>query len=97
MDAYAATRVLGLSCLSLLSESLKLYLHALQHRMIGYTFPEPKKAFKSGFLTAHLRALAHILETDWSDRKITVDGAEERGRFPASSSTRPTLRCVVRE
>lgn len=77
MDAQAAMKVLGLSCVSLLSESLKLYLHALRHRVIGYAFADPKKAFKSGFLAAHLEALAHILQTDWSDCGVDLGVIEQ--------------------
>jgi hypothetical protein len=67
IDAGTGVQVLGLSCVSLLSDTLKLYFQAIQHRVIGFSFADEKAAFKCGFIDAYLAALGEILETDWSD------------------------------
>lgn len=77
MEAHAATNVLGLSCVSLLSDSLKLYFHALKTRVIGFGFWDEKQAFKSGFVHAYLDVLEEILDTDWSDCPAKLDVIEQ--------------------
>jgi len=70
MDADTGTQIVGLSCVSLLSDSLKLYFGNLQHRVIGFSFGDKeseKKAFKKGFVAAYTDILGDILDTDWSD------------------------------
>ncbi len=70
VDADTAIRIAGLSCVSLLSDSLKLYFRTLQRRIIGFSFPDKdseKKAFKKGFVTAYTGILGAILDTDWSN------------------------------
>lgn len=67
MDSDAARKVLGLSCVSLLSDSLKLYFHTLQTRVIWFGFEDKTGAFRNGFLAAYLEVLQEILDTDWSD------------------------------
>jgi hypothetical protein len=68
IEADAAIQIVGLSCLGLLSDSLKLYFHSLQHRVIGFQFARNEsKAFKKGFVSAYLGVLGEILETDWND------------------------------
>jgi hypothetical protein len=68
MDAEAALDVLGLACISLLSDSLKLYFQTLRDRVIGFSFRNEKAAFRQGFPAAYLSALGEILETDWYRR-----------------------------
>jgi hypothetical protein len=67
MDCDAATEILGLSCVSLLSDSLKLYFQTLQKSVIGFSFENDRKAFKDGFVAAYLGALKEIFESDGSD------------------------------
>ena len=70
MDADTGIHIAGLSCVSLLSNSLKLYFASLQHRVIGFGFgnkEREKNAFKKGFVAAYTGVLGHILDTDWSD------------------------------
>lgn len=71
IDAETALEILGMAALSMLSDSLKLYLNTLADRVIGFSFDNPKAAFKQGFVPAYFSALGEILETDWSD--CTVD------------------------
>jgi len=77
MDTQTAARVLGLSCVSLLSDRLKLYFAALEHRVVVYGFKDRRKALQSGFLPAHLRVLANILETDWSNSGVGLAFIEQ--------------------
>jgi hypothetical protein len=67
MDTATAEQILGLACVSLLSDSLKLYFQTLQRRVIGFAFEDERTAFKRGFVAAYVGALGDILETDWSD------------------------------
>jgi len=70
MDAEDGIQIVGLSAISLLSDSLKLYFYSLRHRVIGFSFGDKQdegKAFKQGFVAAYAEALGHILDTDWSD------------------------------
>lgn len=67
MDTATAEQILGLSCVSLLSDSIKLYFHTLQRRVIRFQFQDERAAFKKGFLAANLQALGEILELDWSE------------------------------
>lgn len=69
MDADMAIELAGLACVSLLSDSLKLYFNTLQKRVIGFSFDEQEKAVskQQGFPAAYRLALSAILDTDWSD------------------------------
>jgi hypothetical protein len=67
MDASTARDVLAMSCLSLLSDTLKLYLETLRSRVIGFSFTQPEKVFRDGFIPAYKAVLGEILETDWAD------------------------------
>lgn len=67
LTADSALEILGLTCVSLLSDSLKLYFDTLQKRVIGFSFADKKTAFQNGFPAAHRDALGEILGTDWSD------------------------------
>lgn len=67
MDAETGIQIVGLSSVSLLSDSLKLYFGTLQHRVIGFKFTDEKNAFSKGFVDAYSAVLGEILDTDWSD------------------------------
>lgn len=81
LDAEASVKVLGISCVALLSESLKLYFQTLEHRVIGFSFPDRKKAFKHGFLAAYLEVLGSILGSDWTDCPADLDVLEQHPRY----------------
>lgn len=74
MDADAAVEVLGIACISMLSDSLKLYFKTLEERVIGFSFQNRKAAFRGGFVPAYFTVLGEILDTDWSD--CPVDRAQ---------------------
>jgi hypothetical protein len=69
LDAESALEVLGLSCVSLLSDSLKLYFNTLQKRVIRFSFDKAEQDIlkREGFPAAYRAALGPILDTDWSD------------------------------
>lgn len=69
MDADTAIELTGLACVSLLSDSLKLYFNTLQKQVIGFSFDEHERAAlkQRGFPAAYRMALGAILDTDWSD------------------------------
>lgn len=67
MDAETAREVLGITCISMLSDSLKLYFVTLEERVIRFSFENRKAAFRDGFVPAYFAALGEILDTDWSD------------------------------
>lgn len=68
MDADTARDVQSMACLSLLSDTLKLYFETLRSKVIGFSFSEPQKdVFRDGFVPAYRAVLGEILETDWHD------------------------------
>lgn len=67
MDTATAEQILGLACISLLSDSLKQYFLTLQKRVIGFRFDDGRTPSKIGFVPAYIEALGEILDTDWSD------------------------------
>jgi hypothetical protein len=78
MDAETAKDLLGLSAVSLLSDTLKLYFQTLRERVIGFEFGEEKALTKrQGFVAAYIGVLGHILDTDWSDCPVRLDVIEQ--------------------
>ena len=85
MDAEAAVELLGLSCISMLSDSIKLYFNTLQSE-IGFVFtPEEQKpqkekgvkVSKPGFVEMNAFALGVILDTDWVDSHVDFGLVEQ--------------------
>ncbi|HEV2505645.1 MAG TPA: hypothetical protein VGV39_21385 [Mesorhizobium sp.] len=69
LEAEMALNVLGYSCLSMLSNSLKVAFSNME-REFGFKPTEEikKKVFKKGgFVDGYKRILTEILDTDWSD------------------------------
>lgn len=77
MDADTAREVLGIACISMLSDSLKLYFRTLEERVIRFSFENRKAAFRHGFVPAYFAALGEILDTDWSDCPVDRDLIEQ--------------------
>jgi hypothetical protein len=77
MDADTAREVLGIACISMLSDSLKLYFSALEERVIRFSFENRKAAFRHGFVPAYFAALGEILDTNWSDCPVDRDLIEQ--------------------
>jgi hypothetical protein len=85
--------VVAMTCVSLLSDTLKLYFEALRVRVIGFNFAgRREEVFREGFVRARLGALGGILETDWSDCPADLGVIEQvvlarnRGQHGASLS-----------
>lgn len=69
MDAELGIQMLGRSCISMLSDTLKVYFKELE-RQFGFVPTEEfqKKVFKQkGFVEAYKELLTEILDTDWAD------------------------------
>jgi hypothetical protein len=67
LESDTALQLLGLACLSMLSESLKLYFHTWE-RELGIRWPNNetrKKAFEKGFLSAYKRCFEEVLNLSW--------------------------------
>tara|TARA_R110001599_G_scaffold350578_1_gene580892 strand:+ start:7323 stop:8042 length:720 start_codon:yes stop_codon:yes gene_type:complete len=77
MDADTAREVLGIACISMLSDSLKLYFSTLEERGIRFSFENRTAAFRNGFVPAYFAALGEILDTDWSDCPVDRDLIEQ--------------------
>ncbi len=79
LDANLSINVVGLSCLSMLSNSLKAFL-AETERHFGYkllTNNSKKKTFKKGFLNGYKTVLGDVLSTNWSDCPVNFDIIEQ--------------------
>ena len=78
-DANTAVEILGLSCISMLSDFLKLYFNTLGNSVIGFCLGEQEKATatKHGFVAAFKAALSQILDTDWADCPVRFDVIEQ--------------------
>jgi hypothetical protein len=78
LDADSARDIAAMTCVSLLSDTLKLYFEALRVRVIGFNFGGRRdEAFRDGFVRAYLGALGEILQTDWSDCPADVGVIEQ--------------------
>lgn len=67
IDAATADQILGLACISLLSDALKQYFLTLRKRVAGFQFDDGGAASKLGLVPDYVEALGKILDTDWSD------------------------------
>jgi hypothetical protein len=78
-DAETAVALLGQTCISILSDTLKLYFQALEKRVIGFSLSDDGKAIakKQGFVAAYKAALGQILDTDWTDSGVRFDVIEQ--------------------
>ncbi len=71
LDADISIQLIGISCVSLLSDALKLYLNLLQHRQLRFFFDaDEAKRLKKQFVATYRDALGEIFATDWSDTGI---------------------------
>jgi hypothetical protein len=78
IDAATGVDVLSQACVSLLSDTLKLYFNTLQQRTIGFSFDKGEKAvLKKGFVAAYKAALGQVYGTDWSDCPARFDVIEQ--------------------
>ncbi|WP_172745791.1 hypothetical protein [Neorhizobium sp. T7_12] len=71
-------QIVGRSAVSLLSDSLKLYLKALE-RQVEFHLGEEEKATakKNGFIAAYKMALGKALDIDWAKCPVRFDVIEQ--------------------
>lgn len=71
IDADTSIDLVGIACVSLLSDALKLYFNLIKQREFRFEFDaSEKKALKNGFVGAFRDALGEILDTDWVESGI---------------------------
>ncbi|PTU68634.1 hypothetical protein [Chromobacterium haemolyticum] len=76
-EAQDSLQMLGLSCVSLLSDSLKLYFTTWQKLLRLTPTKEGKKLFESGFLVAYRAFFEHRLKLNWLDGPADLDIIEQ--------------------
>jgi hypothetical protein len=78
-DAETGVAILGQTCVSILSDTLKLYFQSLEKRVIGFGLSDEAKvlAKKQGFVAAYKAVLGDILDTDWTDSAVRFDVIEQ--------------------
>lgn len=78
-NAGTGVDLLGQLCISVLSDTLKLYFQTLEKRVIGFNLSQNGKviAKKQGFVAAYKAALGQILDTDWAGSGVRFDVIEQ--------------------
>jgi hypothetical protein len=79
MNAATGIELVGQSCVSLLSDALKLYFNTLQKHEIGFAISETEKSLakEQGFVALYKKTLGEILDTDWADCPASFDVIEQ--------------------
>ena len=79
MNAATGIDLVGLSCVSLLSDALKLYFNTLQRRVIGFSFDSHDKqlAKSEGFVALYKKLLGKIFNSDWRESGVSFDVIEQ--------------------
>ncbi len=69
IDASTGVDILGLSCVSMTSDALKIYFETIRTRIIRFRFDDEEKKLgkDSGFIAMYRKAFCDILATDFSD------------------------------
>jgi hypothetical protein len=77
-DANTSIDLIGISCVSLLSDALKLYLNSVKEWEFRFDFDDTqKKALKKGYVGAFKAALGDILNTDWVESGVDFEILEQ--------------------
>lgn len=77
LDAKTCLELLGLSCVSILSESLKVYFHTWELELGIQCQPNLKGEFKNGFVNGYKACFGLVLNTDWTDCPVNFDILEQ--------------------
>lgn len=79
IDAKTSLDLHNAACVSLLSDSLKLYLDTLRTKAMGFAFDKPERALikKRGFLAGYRVALAEVFGAVWTDCPVKFDVVEQ--------------------
>lgn len=67
IDANRSLEVLGATCVSMLSEALKLYFQTWNTILHIECQRHCRKEFNQGFVNGYRACFGHVLKTDWSD------------------------------
>lgn len=71
IDADTSIQLVGLACMSLLADALKLYLNFLQRERLQFVFDEAEqKSLKKDYVGTYRRALGEIFDTDWKESGV---------------------------
>ena len=76
-DADNAIQIVGLQCVSMLSDSLKLYFENLRTRVLCSRFEDERRAFKDEFVVAYKEALEQWLNIQWEKEGIDFSLIEQ--------------------
>lgn len=77
-DANTSIDLIGISCVSLLSDALKLYLNSIKKWEFRFEFGETEnKALKKGYVGAFKAAMGDILNTDWVESGVDFEILEQ--------------------
>ncbi len=88
MEAQTSVELLGIACVSMLSESLKLYFITWERELRIECRPQFRKEFKRGFLNGYKTCFGHVLNADWGKCPVDFDIldqvilARNRGQHP---------------
>lgn len=88
MEANTSLELLGMACVSMLSESLKLYFMTWERELGIKCQPQLKSEFKQGFLNGYKTCFGHVLDADWDKCPVDFDILEQvtlarnRGQHP---------------
>lgn len=77
LDAEAGIELVGRTCVSMLSDSLKLYFSEWEHQLGIACQKQCKKAFKRGFLQGFRACIQHYTDIDWSKGPFDLDVIEQ--------------------
>jgi hypothetical protein len=78
IDADTSIDLVGIACVSLLSDALKLYFNLIKEEEFRFEFDATEnKALKNGFVGVFKNALGEILNTDWLESSINFDVIEQ--------------------
>lgn len=77
--AETALNVLGQSCVSLLSDTLKLFFEDWRSTVVRFNLDDQERWLlkKEGFVAAYRAALGEIYQTDWSDCPVQFEIIEQ--------------------
>lgn len=71
LEAETSMQIVGIACVSLLADTLKLYLREVQQHQLRFEFDDKeRKRVSQNFVEAYKEAIGEILDTDWSDAGI---------------------------
>jgi len=78
MQAKTSVEILGRTCVSMLSESLKLYFQTWESELsVKWAEDEKKEYFKEGFVKGYKRCFGELLNLRWDECPVEFDILEQ--------------------